>query len=135
MKIVMDTNAFISCVGLNTSHRLVFDAFLRGRYHLCVTTEVLLEYEEKFSTKWTPTVANNLIARLLIGPNITQYQIYFRFHLVPSDADDNKFADLAIVAGADYLVSNDRALLAINKISFPKIEVLTLEEFAELLRA
>lgn len=48
MKIVLDTNCFISCIGKKSPYRRVFDAYLQKVYTLCVSTEVLLEYEEKF---------------------------------------------------------------------------------------
>ena len=32
---------------------------------------------------------------------------YYRFGLIQADADDNKFVDCAIVANAEYLVSNE----------------------------
>jgi uncharacterized protein len=52
MKIVLDSNCFISCIGKKFPYRNVFDAFLNGYYVLCVSTEVLLEYEEIFQVKW-----------------------------------------------------------------------------------
>ncbi len=32
----------------------------------------------------------------------------FRFHLFAADADDDKFADCAIVAEADFIITEDR---------------------------
>jgi len=48
MKIVLDTNCFISCIGKKSPYRNVFEAFLQKRYTLCISSEILLEYEEKF---------------------------------------------------------------------------------------
>ncbi len=48
MKVVIDTNYFLSCIGKNSIHRNVFDAFLDGKFKLCLSTEILLEYEEMF---------------------------------------------------------------------------------------
>ena len=31
----------------------------------------------------------------------------FRFQLIAGDADDNKFADCAIAAGADFIITGD----------------------------
>ncbi|MFM7852474.1 MAG: PIN domain-containing protein [Flammeovirgaceae bacterium] len=45
MKIVLDTNCFISCIGKRSEYREVFDRFLQRRYTLCLSAEVLLEYE------------------------------------------------------------------------------------------
>ncbi len=52
MKVVFNTNCFISCIGKRSRYRNVFDEFLKEGYTLCVSTEILLEYEEIFSVKW-----------------------------------------------------------------------------------
>lgn len=135
MKVVIDTNVFISCIGKKSLYRNVFDAFLNERYTLCVTSEILLEYEEKFTEFWSAEVADNLLRRLMLGPNISLHNIYFNFALAGKDPDDNKFSDAFLVSGADYLVSNDTVLLSLNKSPFPKMNVITVEEFSFLLKA
>ena len=131
MKIVLDTNCFISCIGKNSFHRMVFDAFLDGRYTLCVSTEILLEYEEKFIEFWGQEVANNLLGALLTAENVQFCDVYFNFQLVQNDPDDNKFADTYLYSNADMIVSNDRRLLALNDVEFPPVLVITLDEFLE----
>lgn len=133
MKIVLDTNCFISCIGKRSPWRIVFDAFLKSKYTLSISADILLEYEEKFQQMWSEEVAANLLGTLLTAANTSFQPIFYNFDLVNRDADDNKFADAYLAAGADYLVSNDTALLALNKQSYPEIEVLTLQEFALLL--
>lgn len=135
MKVVLDTNCFISCIGKRSLWRPAFDAFLAGRYTLCVSTEILLEYEEKFQQFWGNTVAANLLGTLLTASNIDLKPVFYNFNLVAQDADDNKFADTYLAANADYLVSNDSALLALNAAEYPAIEVIRLQEFVALLSA
>ena len=43
--------------------------------------------------------------------------------------DDNKFVDCAIVAGADYIVSEDAHFRVLESIPFPNVSVKRLEEF------
>ena len=52
MKVVLDTNCFISCIGKTSPYRNVFDGFLQNRYTLCLSSEILLEYEEIFTEFW-----------------------------------------------------------------------------------
>lgn len=92
-------------------YRPVFDAFLNNRFTLCVSNEVLLEYEEKFIQFWGEDVANNLLGTLLTSENTQLHNIYFNFHLVDGDSDDNKFADTFLSASADILVTNNLKLL------------------------
>lgn len=129
----MDTNCFISCVGKRSPYRNVFDAFLDRKYTLCVSSDILLEYEEKFLEFWGSNVTTNLLGTLLSAPNTTLHNVFFNFLLVSGDADDNKFADAYVSAGADYLVSNDGQLLSLRKVPFPVIHVVTLQEFSAML--
>ncbi len=135
MKIVLDTNCFISCIGKLSPYRNVFDSYLAGDYILSVSTEVLFEYEEIFQIKWGNDVTENLLTRLIRADNTELTNIFFNFNLISGDADDNKFADLFIAANADYIVSNDAKLLALNSNKFPPFEVVTLQQFSKMLKA
>ncbi len=134
MKIVLDTNCFISCIGKLSQYRNVFDEFLAGNYTLCFSTEVLLEYEEIFLLKWGYDVTENLIGTLLTAKNIQFVTIHFNFNVVDGDKDDNKFADLFLASNADFLVSNDSQILALHKSGFPPFQVITLQEFSAMLK-
>ena len=114
-------------------YRQVFDAFLDNRYTLCVSNEILLEYEEKFIQFWGEEVANNLLGTLLTSENTQLHDIYFNFHLVEGDSDDNKFADTYLSASADILVTNDSKLLAVASKTFPSIATMTISRFMEYL--
>jgi uncharacterized protein len=133
MRIVLDTNSFISCIGKKSPYRSVFDAFLKKQYELCVSTEILLEYEEIFLKKWGEEVTSNLLARIMIAENIVFQTSYFQFNLITLDPDDNKFVDIYISSNADYLVSNDKHILALIKSDFPPVNAITLQEFTKLL--
>lgn len=131
VKIVLDTNSFISCIGKRSPYRNVFDAFLNSQYDLCVSTEILLEYEEKFEQFWGEEVTQNLLGVILTSENTSLHDIFYNFHLVQGDLDDNKFSDTYLSASADILVSNDKKLLALNKLDFPPVRVITLEDFSK----
>jgi uncharacterized protein len=133
MKIVLDTNCFISCIGKKSLYRNVFDGFLDGAYALCLSTEVLLEYEEIFIQKWGQEVTENLFARMLKAENISFYTSYFDFNL-SRDIDDNKFINLYIASNSDYLVTNDTDILQLKNNPFPILNIITLQEFSNNLK-
>ncbi|MBP5502383.1 MAG: PIN domain-containing protein, partial [Bacteroidales bacterium] len=56
---------------------------------------------------------------------------HFRMQLITADPDDNKFVDCAFAAGADYLVSEDRHFDVLRTIPFPKLNLVTLDEFLQ----
>lgn len=134
MKVVLDTNCFISCIGKQSAYRNVFDAFLRGDIILCFSTEILLEYEEVFMSKWGSDVTQNLLARLVRVENVEYTNIFFNFDAVEKDKDDNKFADVYLSANADLLVSNDASLISLNGKEFPPFHVITLQAFSRMLK-
>lgn len=133
MKIVIDTNCLISCIGKKSLYRNVFDAFLENKITLCVNHEIVLEYEEIFINFWGKEVTNNLFGLFEVSDNFIQIQVFYNFKLIAKDEDDNKFVDTYISAGAKYLISNDSSILSLRKINFPPLQILTLQEFSQLL--
>ena len=55
----------------------------------------------------------------------------FRFHLITGDADDDKFADCAIAAGADFIITEDHHFEAMRGSGY-KPQPVTPEEFIRL---
>ena len=60
---------------------------------------------------------------------------HFRMRLITSDPDDNKFVDCVFVSGADYLVSEDKHFNILRTTPFPKINIVTLDEFLKTISA
>ena len=111
MIVVIDTN--VVSVMFRSSHacRPILDAWTAGRFAWAITTEILLEYEEVLSRLGRPGRARSLLDAVdqvaEARGNLLRISPSFRFHLIADDADDDKFADCAIAAGADYILTND----------------------------
>jgi len=78
-------------------------------------------------------IANNISEMLLSLPNVYKQEVYYRWKLIEEDKDDNKFVDCAIAGNVDYLVSNDKHFNCLKKIDFPKLNLLSIDEFMDLL--
>lgn len=76
-------------------------------------------------------VANTLLQIIENAPNVELITNYFKWNLITIDPDDNKFVDCAVASNAKYLVSNDKNFRVLNDIDFPKINLLTVQEFQE----
>jgi uncharacterized protein len=133
MRVILDTNCFIVCISRKSQFRSVFDHFLNRHYTLIMSEELLLEYEEMISQKANPDVAYNIRTSLINDPNVYWQKIFYRWLLIYADPDDDKIADLAIAANADYIVTDDKHFNELKKLSFPKINVITLPDFQFLL--
>jgi len=53
--------------------------------------------------------------------------------IISIDEDDNKFVDCAFAANADYIVTNDSDFNILKQTAFPKIKVVSLDDFREIL--
>lgn len=132
IKLVLDTNVLISALSSRSVYHWLVTALFNEKFHVFITDEILLEYQEILERKYSATTANNFIAALQLLQTVHFTHIYYRWQLL-QDADDNKFADCAIAANADYLVTNDRDFNILKRINFPRISVVTISEFEEIL--
>jgi uncharacterized protein len=133
LKIVMDTNAIISALGRKSPYKIIINKLLEDNYDLFVTTEILLEYEEIIAKLHNPVIAESFLKVLSILPNVIQTIVYYHFLLISQDADDDKFADCAIAQGVHYLVTDDKHYKVLINLGFPKVNLLTIKEFKDLL--
>ena len=70
---------------------------------------------------------------LISARNVEKQDVFFKWHLIDVDEDDNKFVDCAIAGNADYLVTNDRHFNVVKSIGFPPVTIINENEFIELL--
>lgn len=132
LRIVLDTNVVLNALSPRLPYRNVLQNLFSGKYALCVTTEILLEYEEKITEFYSQATAVVLLDALSMSSHVQKTEVFFRFNVI-ADLDDNKFMDCAFASNAHYLVSDDKAFRVLKNIDFPKIEVLTLDEFSKML--
>ena len=100
-----------------------------GRYVLCVSNEVLSEYEEIIASHTSPAASRITIEAILRANNVLRVDAHFHFGLIVNDPDDNKFVDCAIAANADYIVSDDHHFNVLRQTTFPSVEVKCLRDF------
>ena len=129
--IVLDTNCLLRSISKRSEFYRVWEEFISGKYTLCVSTEILEEYEEVISSHMSPLAAQLVVETILRANNVRRVDAQFRFGLITADVDDNKFVDCAIVANAKYIVSDDNHFKVLQAIPFPKVDVKHLKDFYE----
>ncbi|MBO4840256.1 MAG: putative toxin-antitoxin system toxin component, PIN family [Bacteroidaceae bacterium] len=129
--VVIDTNCLLQIIARKSPYRPIWDAFLDGRYDLCVSNDILDEYQEILGQQITATVAENVVLLILNRENVRLVDPHFRMELITADPDDNKFVDCAFAAGADYLVSEDSHFNVLRTTPFPHLNLVTLDEFLQ----
>lgn len=133
LRIVIDTNVLLVSLSSKSQYHWLFQKLLNNQFDLYVTTEILMEYEEIIALKYHPEVAKNVLRTLLKLPNVHKQSIYYRWQLIDADPDDNKFVDCAVSANAHYLVSHDKHFEVLKNITFPKIVVIKICEFKQMI--
>ena len=132
MRIVLDTNILLVCISKRSELRWVFDCFLKESYTLCVTTEILAEYEEILERFMGHELASTILQIIENAPNVELVTTYYAWNLIYEDPDDNKFVDCAVACNAKYIVSHDGHYDVLKTIPFPIVEVISAAHFKTL---
>jgi putative PIN family toxin of toxin-antitoxin system len=135
MKVVIDTNILLMALPSRSPYHTIIQTFNRRTYQLIITTPVFAEYEEILSAKANRVIANIVLGAFLEAPNVIAANIYYRWQLITTDPDDNKFTDAYINGNADYLVTNDAHFNVLKNTDFPKINIKSADEFLEILKS
>lgn len=134
MNIVLDTNIILQVAFTEKPLKFVWDKLLRGAYTLYVTEDILCEYQEKIIDCFHNELLANVFVNVLVNcPYVKRIETFFRYDLIKQDPDDNKFVDCALACNAKYIVTEDTHFAELKKIPFPKVDILSLEEFAKIL--
>jgi putative PIN family toxin of toxin-antitoxin system len=132
-RVVVDTNVMLVSISSKSDNHWIFQGLLQEKFELIISNEILSEYEEIISRKFSGEVAIDVIRTLLFLPNVSRSEIYYRWSLITADEDDNKFTDCAVASNADFIVTNDKHYDSIKEITFPHIKVINISEFKKLL--
>ena len=133
MKVVLDTNVLWVSISRRSASHFVFKALLEGRITLCVTTDILEEYEEIIGEMLGGAAAEAVMATVENLQNTVLATRYYRWLAIVNDPDDDKFVDCAVAANAVCIVTEDRHFNVLRTRIFPTVTVLTIEQFRLLL--
>ena len=134
-RIVLDTNCLLASISSKSENFRVWKDFQAGRFILCVSNEILEEYQEIISRKTNPAVAENVVNAIVESEFVEFIDPQFHLGLIEADHDDDKFVDCAFAANATYIVSDDSHFDVLKTIEFPQLLVLKLKEFLDLLQS
>lgn len=133
MRVVIDTNCLLASIPPKSSHYWLYEAFKDERFEWLISNEILSEYIEKLTDIYSENTAIIVYSILSVAPNVNFTEPFFKWQLVELDPDDNKFADLAIAGNADYLVTNDKHFTPLKSLDFPKLNIVSMDEFRKII--
>lgn len=127
--IVIDTNSLIMSISSRSGYHKIWQAFLAGKFTLCISNEILEEYAEVIARNINVNAARYVIYAIMERNNVRQIVPSYKWNLITADPDDNKFVDCAIAANARFIVTEDRHFNVLKKIPFPSVPVMNIDEF------
>jgi len=132
MTVVIDTNVLPGMFTAGHCYRPIAEAWLNGIFSWAVSTDILLEYEEVLvNLKGLPTSRKILALIEMVGAvqgNLQHVSPSYNFRAIPTDRDDDKFADCAITSDADHIITGDKHFGQLIGSGY-KPQPLTPEEF------
>jgi putative PIN family toxin of toxin-antitoxin system len=134
IKVVLDTNILLVAISPRSKDHWIFENFISESYILCVTTDILIEYEEIIGREMGQNAAIYLMQILENAQNVMHVTSWFKWDLILNDPDDNKFVDCAVASQAAFIVTEDRHFNVLKKIPFPKVQVLNTTNFKKELK-
>ena len=134
MRVCIDTNVMLSALARGSPLLPLLDAITSGRLELVVSTAILFEYEEIAQQQGGATFSGKLMHMIALVAQVHQTIHFaepsFEFHTIPTDTDDNKFANCAIAAHADFVITEDKHFAALANAGY-KPQPITAMEFIQ----
>ncbi|MGN7784254.1 putative toxin-antitoxin system toxin component, PIN family [Niabella sp. 22666] len=129
MVVTIDCNIFVMSLTSRSPYHIIYKSLIQQKYTLVLSGEILLEYEEVIQRKYNVSTANALVSLLKELPNVRFQNTYYKWYLISTDEDDNKYVDCAIAGSANYLVTQDKHFQILKTINFPKVNIISIDEF------
>jgi putative PIN family toxin of toxin-antitoxin system len=130
LKVVMDTNVFVSGVFFNGPPYRILKAWQSGEFELVISREILDEYQRVGDVLAEEHPGIDL--RSLLTFVLEHAKVFKPVKLkgrVCEDPDDDKFIACALASGSGLIISGDKHLL--NVSGYQGIEVLKPREFVD----
>ncbi|MGD0753276.1 MAG: putative toxin-antitoxin system toxin component, PIN family [Anaerolineales bacterium] len=123
MKVVLDTNVFVSGVFFSGPPYQILQAWKDGKIQMVVSPEILDEYRRvgEVLAEEHPAISLEPVLAYVIQ-NAVAFSVIPLPEKVCEDPDDDKFLACALASGSNLVVSGDRHLLKVS--GYQNIEVL-----------
>ncbi len=131
MKVVLDTNIFISAFLRGGKPRAVLERAIEGKDNLFISRPILAELAEVL-TRPKFGLDGELVERFVreIEDIAEIMTIKERIHTLCRDVDDNAIVKCAVAASAEVVVTGDEDLLSL--VAYRKIRIMTASGYLDL---
>jgi len=129
-KVVVDTNVFVSSF-FGGNPRKIVDLWKSDQLTLCLSRPIIDEYVgvlQRLGLK-NERELSELLSLFAHGFHVLFSAKTPELHLVEKDPDDDKFIECAVALKADFVISGDKALIAIQ--DYMGIRIVTPKKFLD----
>lgn len=131
LRVVFDTNIFISAVIFGGNPRQCLELAREGKIRLFCSKSILLELAKKLKEKflWEDEDIKEVILGISEFAQIVEPKI--KIDIIKQDPPDNRILEAALEAKVDYIISGDKKhLLSLKK--FESIPIISANEFLKM---
>ena len=130
IKVVVDTNVFVSSF-FGGNPRKIVDLWKSGQLTLCLSRPIIDEYVEVLQRLGLKNERelSELLSLFAHGFHVLFSAKTPELHLVEKDPDDDKFIECAVALKADFVISGDKALIAVQ--DYMGIMIVTPKKFLD----
>ena len=127
IRVVLDTNVFISSLFWKGAPYQIFGKILEGAILNFVSPQILKELKERllYKFKLPPEKVKEYLETIVFNSKITYPKK--KLNVVKKDPSDNKIIECALEAKASFIISGDKHLLEIKR--YKGIKIVTPGEF------
>jgi len=132
LRIVLDTNIFISAALLGRVCEEVIQFCRFGKVNVFISRDIISEIEDKLRSKFLWNDSQIRIFKDSILEFCNLIEVNEKIVFVKDDPDDDKVLECAVSAKCDYIISGDRHLIKLG--SYRNIKILRPADFLFLVR-
>jgi putative PIN family toxin of toxin-antitoxin system len=128
LRLVLDSNVFISALVFGGKPRQIFDLAIKGLIDVAISDDILEEVKgvlQGTKFQYPARIVRALMSEIEDLADLVQPKD--KIEAVPEDPADNRVLECAVESGADIIVSGDSHLLGLQ--SFGQIKIMSPEEF------
>jgi putative PIN family toxin of toxin-antitoxin system len=133
MKVFFDTNVYVAEALLGEAAEAMVAATERADWRIFASAYLLDELERVLTESLGFSRRLAVLARMRIVRRAKLVEPGASHHAVPQDVDDSPILRAALAAGAHYLITNDRHLLAMNPCE--GLQIISMGSYRHLLVA
>ncbi len=130
VKVIVDTNVFISGFLFGGNPRKIIEAWVSKKYIFCLSPQLKAEILNKLQNKFLLSTQAIQTIEETLDINTEKY-IPKKKIAICKDPQDNFLLELAQEAAADYLISGDKLVLKLKH--YQKTKIISPKDFLKLL--